>query len=95
MSEKQDSDEPARAFDGPEGVRAAGLATPKPDGSLAGKPGPSGVTAEIEAWIARYRGYADEARRKADQVTDAPERARLLRLADTWDQLADFEERDS
>jgi len=44
-----------------------------------------------ETRIARYRRKADEARTRADQVTDAKTFTLLLEAADTWDRLAELE----
>ena len=40
-----------------------------------------------------YRQRAEEARTKADGVTDPARRQDLLQIADTWERMAEYEEK--
>jgi len=47
----------------------------------------------LEARIAHHKRLAEEARSKADETTDATYRAILLEAAETWDKLAELEQK--
>jgi hypothetical protein len=44
---------------------------------------------------AEYRKRAEEARARADSTTDEKERAALLQAADTWERMADWEDKNN
>ena len=47
----------------------------------------------LEARIAHHKRLAEEARSKADETTDATYRAILLEAAESWDRLAELEQK--
>ena len=47
----------------------------------------------LEARIAHHKRLAEEARSKADETTDATYRAILLEATETWDRLAELEQK--
>jgi hypothetical protein len=51
------------------------------------------ATRALEARIANYKRLAGEARSKADETTDVAFRAILLEAAETWDKLAELEQK--
>lgn len=44
---------------------------------------------------AQYRKQAEEARVRAEAATDEGQRKSLLQIADTWERMADYEEKRS
>jgi hypothetical protein len=44
---------------------------------------------------AEYRKRAEEARARADSTTDEKECAALLQAADTWERMADWEDKNN
>jgi len=47
----------------------------------------------LEARIAHHKRLAEEARSKADETTDVTYRAILLKAAESWDRLAELEQK--